>query len=114
MVVLVKATENINRGDDGTEVEGDLGQRDNGHRHAHEHSERLWVSWGPEYIGGDGITDTVAKHKDSDDGKTCVQDILRIVSQERAPQGYVDLQLTEKEKVTLTAFPHLYGCRMSR
>lgn len=79
VVVMVDAAEDVHGRDDGTGVEGDLGQGDDGDEDAHDDAHALGVSCRLEDVGRDGVLDAIAKHEQADDGQASVQDVLALV-----------------------------------
>lgn len=79
VMVFVDTAEDIHCRDDGSGVEGDLGQGDDGDEDAHDDVHALGVSCCLEDVGCDGVFDAIAKHEQADDGQASIQDVLGTV-----------------------------------
>lgn len=76
VVLFVDTADDIQCRDDGTSVERNLGQRDDGDEDAHDDLQSVGISLGLQNVGGNGIFDTVTKHEQTNYGQAGVDQVL--------------------------------------
>jgi len=73
--LLMKTHEDLDGGNNGPAVQGNLCKRNDGDEAAHKNGESSWVAGFHQDVGSDFVTDTIAKHEKTCDGNNGVEDI---------------------------------------
>lgn len=71
----IEAEEDFQCGDNGSRVEWDFGERDDGDADGDEDGDPGRIAFGEEDVAGDFVADAFAKHEDAGAGHACVDDV---------------------------------------